>query len=949
MAHPNPQTSALFDAFSWASTPLGHPSGWPAELRTLARLMLRSASPQHIVWGRERILLYNDGYIPVLGHKHPHAFGQRFGQVFPEVWAEIEPIVDRTYGGEASYFEDHPLILNRGDHPQQAWISFAYTPVEDDDGHVLGFHCTFHETTEAVLAAQGRQREIDRLRAMFEQAPGFIALLAGTEHRFALTNPAFRRLVGRQDLIGRTVSEALPETVEQGFVGLLDEVYRSGKPYVGSRVPIDLRVDDNSTERRIVDFVYQPTTDETGAVSGIFIEGVDVTTHAHAEEELHEMTQSALASAKAAEHERLRLDALLEAAPVGIAYADATGRLVVANQENRRIWGGHPLSSGIEAYGEWKAWWADGSERHGHPLEPNDWGLARALRGERVPGDVLEIEPLDAPGTRRTVLVRATPVAGTSEAIAGAVVMQVDITDQVQAREALRASEARFRTITDAMPQMVWSTRADGYADYFNRQWHEFLGTQPDQDHGHAWTEALHPDDRELTLSRWRHSMETGELHEVECRLRHHSGEYRWVLARGLPVRDDAGIIIRWMGTSTEIHERKLVEATLFEREASLRDADRRKDEFLAMLAHELRNPLAPISTAAALLAAPSATPALVQRASQIIGRQVGHITELVDDLLDVSRVTRGLVELEMTSFDLRSAVRAAIEQVRPLIEQRGHTLATRLGPQPVWIRGDQTRVTQVVANLLNNAAKYTPQGGNVSLETRRRADCAVVAVTDDGIGMSPDLVPKVFELFTQAERTPDRGQGGLGIGLALVRSLMDLHGGRVTAETAGVGKGSTFTIELPLVDAPADVPSTTAAEEHTPQHPLDVVIVDDNRDAAETTAELLQSVGHRVRVFHSAEALLNDPGGLDDDLFVLDLGLPGMSGYELASTLRARGIAATLFAVSGYGQVQDRTRSGQAGFDQHFVKPLAPHLLLQAVGRTAAQRPYADWRGPAA
>lgn len=375
---------------------------------------------------------------------------------------------------------------------------------------------------------------------------------------------------------------------------------------------------------------------------------------------------------------------------------------------------------------------------------------------------------------------------------------------------ALRDSETKFRTIADAMPQMVWSTLPDGAHDYFNQQWYDFTGLAQGATHGDGWSEAFHPDDQPQAWALWQRSLDTGELYEVHYRLRHRSGQYRWTLGRALPVRDTAGTITRWMGTSTDIHDQKLAEE-------ELKQANHRKDNFLAMLAHELRNPLAPISAAAHLLALPGAAPATVRHATAVISRQVRHMTELVDDLLDVSRITHGLAALQTETMDVKRAVASAVEQSQPLVEARGHALVLRLSSTPAFVQGDKTRLIQVLANLLNNAAKYTPQGGEIVLSLEVHEDQVHLRVSDNGSGMASSLVPHVFELFTQAERTPDRTQGGLGVGLALVKHIIGLHGGKVGASSAGLGKGSVFTVTLPLVHRQPD-----ASNRPGDPHPVD-------------------------------------------------------------------------------------------------------------------------------
>jgi PAS domain S-box-containing protein len=675
------------------------------------------------------------------------------------------------------------------------------------------------------------------------------------------------------------------------------------------------------------DVTVNPVRDGAGRVISILCVSRDIT-------ELQEATERAIRSTNEARAERQRLDALLDATPVGIGYADSSGRLELVNAANRELWGGHPFSERVQDYEEWKGWWADGSPRHGQRIAPHEWGLARALRGEDVPGDTIEIEPFDAPGTRKSVLLRAATVRDAEGQVTGAVVAQMDLTEHHRMEAELRQEEAKFRTITDAMPQMVWSCRADGWHDYFNEQWHAFTGRVPGAAQGHGWDELVHPDDRERTRASWQECLASGAGYEHEHRLRHQSGEYRWVLARALPVRDAQGRLLRWMGTCTDIHEQKLSQVALQQSEESLRQGDRRKDEFLAMLAHELRNPLAPISTASELLRLSIDDPKRVAKASNIISRQVRHMTDLVNDLLDVSRVTRGLVKLSPATLDLRDAARAAIEQVRPLLESRGHGLTVEVGTEPLWVRADRTRVIQIISNILANAAKYTLDGGQIALRAGFEGDRILVEVEDNGTGIDARLLPHIFDLFTQAERTPDRSQGGLGIGLALVKSLVTLHGGEVAVRSEGKGWGSVFSLRFPRGAEPPDLPRATGAVAPAALKAQRIVVVDDNQDAAQTLSSLLQAHGHDVRTFHCAEAALQDQG-FEADTYILDIGLPGMTGCELASRLRAsvrKGVR--LFALSGYGQEQDRAASRAAGFDDHFVKPVEIDLLLAALNR---------------
>ncbi|WP_273028660.1 hybrid sensor histidine kinase/response regulator [Massilia timonae] len=399
-------------------------------------------------------------------------------------------------------------------------------------------------------------------------------------------------------------------------------------------------------------------------------------------------------------------------------------------------------------------------------------------------------------------------------------------------------------------------------------------------------------------------------------------GRRIWTDIRAYPTQD-GGIASFFR----DITDRKLAEEKLM-------DADRRKDEFLAMLAHELRNPLAPISAAAELLRLGNMDERRVHQSSTIIGRQVRHMTRLVDDLLDVSRVTRGLITLGQARVAARAVVEEAVEQVRPTIDARSQQLSVRLPSEHAAVCGDKARLVQVVANVLGNAAKYTPPGRGIDLRAEVLGTRLVLSVRDEGIGMDRELTGRVFDLFTQAERSSDRSQGGLGLGLALVKHLVELHGGTVGCSSPGLGKGSTFVISLPLLqEEETPVPAPGAAGP-AGAAPLRILVVDDNHDAAETLGLLLSAQGHEVAIEHASLPALERARGMRPDVCLLDIGLPEMDGRELARRLKADPATggAVLIAVTGYGQQQDRDAALAAGFAHHLVKPVNVDVLLRVL-----------------
>ena len=370
---------------------------------------------------------------------------------------------------------------------------------------------------------------------------------------------------------------------------------------------------------------------------------------------------------------------------------------------------------------------------------------------------------------------------------------------------------------------------------------------------------------------------------------------------------------------------------------------DRRKDEFLAMLAHELRNPLAPISNAVHILQMSEKDPAKLKWAIEVIGRQLRQLVRLVDDLLDVSRITRGKIELKIESIDATQVVAAAIETSRPFVDALEHSLTVLLPPEPLLVKGDFARVAQILANLINNAAKYTNEGGRIAVTAAREGANVVFRVRDTGIGIPADLLSSIFEPFTQIDRTLARSQGGLGIGLTLVRRLVEMQGGRVFASSDGPDQGSEFTVSLPAASPAQRAKSDSGESGRTAAAALDlcVLVVDDNHDVAESTAVLLRLAGCEVHLAHDGEEALRLVPRVRPDAVLLDIGLPRMNGYEVAERIRSdpenRGIL--IVAVSGYGQQEHRLRSKQAGFDQHVVKPIDPTALAGLLAALSAQR----------
>lgn len=635
------QMGALIRAHDWDSSPLGPPETWPQPLKLSVRLLLSTGNPMFIWWGPDLIQFYNDAYCRSIGpERHPSAIGQRGRECWDEIWDIIGPQIQQVMAGEGYTRHENQLVpITRHGRREDVYWTYSYTPIDDPDAPsgVGGILVICTETTEQVLAEQRTKAAEARWRALFNQAPGFLATMKGPDHVFEFANPRYYDLIGHREIIGKPAHEALPEIADQGFLELLDHVYRTGEAHSGFATPLTLINPDTNTEQKVyVDFVYQPIRDADGQITGILADGYDVTQREFASE--------------------------------------------------------------------------------------------------------------------------------------------------------------------------------------------------------------------------------------------------------------------------------------------TLREDGRRKDEFLAMLAHELRNPLAPIRNVSEFLLRTTTHDPAMHTIGELLARQASQLTRLVDDLLDISRITQGRVTLRREPMELCSVIELVIESLKEQIEQKQHEVLFDRQGKIFYINGDVTRIVQCVSNVLANAIKYTSSGGRIEIRVTEADGNAVVEVTDNGTGISAEMLPRVFDLFAQANRTLDRSQGGLGIGLSVVSRMVQMHGGEVSAQSPGLGLGSTFQIRLPLIQKPEHpVPEPTAAR----PAPKRILVVDDNADAADSLSQLLELRGHEIVTAYGAHDALDQVKRFTPDVVLLDIGLPEMDGYEVAQRLRAEQYTGTLVALTGYGQAEDVQKSREAGFDTHFTKPV--------------------------
>ncbi len=759
----------------------------------------------------------------------------------------------------------------------------------------------------ALGAVRGHLFDWDRETDHIWRSSGIGELLGFRAEELAPTTEWWTSRTHPEDLVSqRSGADAAAAAREERLHSEYRVRHRDGH-WIWVRSESRLYYDDQPQPRRIVGFTYS----------------------------IDERKRAELRLAESEERHRLLAETMLH----GVVHQGADGTIIAMNPAAERILGKTReqfLGSSSEQEEH------DTIREDGTPFPGTEHPTMVALQtGKPVRQTIMGVRQPQR-GEYRWISIDAIPLAFDSASRPTEVyAVFEDITERRRVEAALRQSEERLR--------LAAGTAMFGVHDYDLRQrvsvWtselYALTGIDPvvPIDLARA-VDLIHPEDRERIDAAIRVALDptgSGQFSEEFRIVRADNGQTRWFFNRAQTLfeeLDGRRVAVRNIGIISDITERRTTREQLQQAVEQLQSAGQRRDQFLALLAHELRNPLAPIRYAVRTLQAPRATEPQRSDAREVIERQVTHMARLVDDLLDVSRVTQGKVTLVKSIVDWVDVVHAGVELSRPLIDARHHELALLLPPRgTVCSEGDPTRLAQVVGNLLTNAAKYTDPGGRIEVKLAAAGGEARLVVADNGIGIAAEVLPQVFEPFVQAQHSLDRAQGGLGIGLSLVRSLVELHGGRVEAASAGAALGSRFTLYVPLARAQRTAPQSLPAP--APVQRRRVLVVDDNVDAAQSLRMLLELEGHEVRLAHDGLAALEAARAFAPAVVLLDIGLPGLDGYEVARRLRAapETRACRLIAITGYGQSDDHARSEAAGFDRHLIKPVEPERVLALIG----------------
>jgi PAS domain S-box-containing protein len=899
--------------YDWSSTPLGLPATWPQPLKTLTGVMLSANQPMFLAWGPDRTLLYNDGYAEILAGKHPSALGRDFLDVWSEIRADLQPIVAQAFSGVPVHMADIQLLMLRKGYPEETHFSFSYTPIRDETGAIAGFFCPCVEITEQVLAERRRAADTERQRQLFEQAPGFITILHGPDHVFEFANATYRRLFGDRQFVGKTVREAFPELKNQGIYELLDRVFATGERFVADHVPIRLQSPENAPEQRILDFIFEPILDESGQVTGIFVEGHDATAAHKAARELRESEE--------------RNRRILEGVKDHSIFTVDPDNIVV------------DWTSGAEAIFGWSAEQIVGNSADilFTPEDRSAGAPAEELATARAEGCANDERwHMRRDGSRFFANGSVRPLHDAQQAITGFIKIARDETERRAADAVLRETEQRYRLVARATNDAIWDWNlVDGCVEW-NEALHVRFGYGEDEVEptGGWWFEHIHPEDRDRINASIQAVIDSPEDHwSAEYRFCRTDGSFADVLGRGQVFRDDDGKAVRMIGAMLDLTDRKRAEEALRELNETLelrvaqrteelvaaQDALRQSQKMEAVgqltggLAHDFNNLLTGISGSLEMMQIRIAQGRLAE-VERYVGAAQGaakRAAALTHRLLAFSRrqtLAPKPTDLKQLIFGMEELIGRT---VGPAIEVESVNAA---GLWPSLI--DPSQLENAILNLCINARDAMPDGGKITIETANRwMDERVAAerglepgqyvslcVSDTGTGMPPSVIAKAFDPFFTTKPIGE----GTGLGLSMIYGFAKQSGGSV-AIYSELGQGTTVCIYLPRHFGEAERDGLELSKDPTPRAEAGetVLIVDDEPTVRMLVTEVLTDLGY------TAIEAVDGPTGLKVlnseqriDLLITDVGLPGgMNGRQVADAARGVRPDLKILFVTGYAE----------------------------------------------
>jgi PAS domain S-box-containing protein len=763
------------------------------------------------------------------------------------------------------------------------------------------------------------RQQLTEIEAIYSTAPIGLCFL-NSNLEFVRINEQLAQINGLPIAahIGRTVREILPEMADQ-LEPLYRQVLESGEPILNLEVTGTNQAQPGVERTWLI--CYYPQKDASHRVVGINVMVQELTALKQTESALQEQTKL--------------LQLIVNGVGDGLILANRQGEFMLFNQAAERIFGSLTNGESCENWARTCGLFLPDQET----LFPSqDLPIYQAIRGEYAT-DVEVFVRRDPASAGRWVSMSGFPIFGEDQAVTGGVITCRDITRRKQAEETLRQSEERYRYLSGLIPQHVWITDIEGTLLDVNERWTESTGLTLEQGRTLGWEAIVYPDDIPVLAAAWQAAQQVGNSYQAEGRVRMKDGSYRWYLHQAIPLKNDQGEIVRWFGTATEIDTLKQIEADrlrlLSEAEAAREEAEsanRSKDEFVAVVAHELRSPLNSIAGWAKLLQTRKFDEATQAKALETIWRNTQTQVQLVEDLLDISRLTKGNLHLTLAPINLASVIETALDMMLPQAQAKQIQLTSQVTLIP-QVLGDFDRLQQVVINLLTNALKFTPEQGRVEVCLTQVNDQVQISVSDTGKGIAPEFLPQIFDQFKQGQKSTG-SKDGLGLGLAIVKNLVELHHGTVSAESQGVGKGSTFIVQLPLLGEPDSLSEQPLAEEKDISLAgIRILVVDDEPDMVNLLTFILEDAGAEVRCSTSNFAALECLQEFKPHLLISDIAMPDGNGYELVQQLQTHlSQPIPAIALTSYSSATHAERSLQAGFQQHLTKPVEPELLIDTV-----------------
>ncbi len=779
------------------------------------------------------------------------------------------------------------------------------------------------EGNRAVGGANASELSSAKLLGAIVQSLPQALLVTDSAARMVVTNSAAALLHGYAS------GDEMPARMDE-YARMFDVRRADGSPLPSQEWPVT-RALAGETVRDLVLRVTRRDTGCTfvGSFSASPLEGAFDREHL-ALVSIHDLTQTERAEAALRRSED-RFRRLADSGSFGLVIADGMGRVTYMNPSLQLLLG---YDAGFVSSGDARLEALTAPEF----AELHERAMSQVMRSGRSTPH--ELAYLTRDGRRVPVVVTLAMLDDGGERLPVLAAYVLDLTPLRLAQAALRDNERRLRELMTSLPHLLWTTRADGRWDHLSEQWVQYTGATAAESLEYGWLERVHPDDRDAVRHAWDASVLSANPYRGEFRIRGADGAHRWFKTVATPMIDATGRVARWFGSSTDIEDQVRARETL-------RREGQRKSEFLAVLSHELRNPLAPIRNSLHVLRRTDSGSPLAIRAGAVVDRQLSHLERLVEDLLDLTRIDSDKVRLRSAMLDLPKLVRRTVDDHASLFDDAGVELRCNPGPGGVWVNGDETRLAQVFGNLLQNAVRFTPRGGHVSVEVEPTGDRkqVTVRVSDDGAGMDPQLLARLFTPFSQADTSLDRSRGGLGLGLALVKGLVERHGGSVRAASEGIGRGSIFEVSLPVQ---TDTETAAAwAGDRAEDCRRRVLVIEDNPDAADSLRDLLELCGHEVQVAHDGPSGLRTARAFMPEVVLCDIGLPSMDGYEVAAAFRSdpQLRAIRMVALTGYALQEDQRKATAAGFDCHVAKPPDLERLREILSGGNDSPPSSDGR----